>query len=628
MVLLLLCAAIAGLPAQETNKRPEMGYKQDSRFTRATVLHEQGSFSFAALTEDGKTLVFFHFASAPDKWSMKWDVETGVQSGAWHLTPISRDESTTGRSVWYDLSPTGKYIWRWLGSDPKAPEARRGHEDLSLVNVETGAIGTSWRYQGTVEQTAPSGEFKEMVLRRGIGLIMDGKLHPNKPPFQFNSWRGAEYAHSPDYRYFGGRDGARNVPAVLDLNKKKFVVTPAVAREEGEGLFVFSASSSHVAVSVGLGSVEIFKLSDGKSIARLDGPRGIVSGIRLSRDVKRAAILYMADTSSRTLVFWDVENRKQLQSYDFVRTNDAPILLGSEDGHRMALVRRLEAEIFDGTTGARLRVIPTALPDERWASADGRWLAGKVSKTELAVWDLEKRAALGIVDMGHEIASVQFSPQGERLFSAPQSGSIVVLDVGAWKVLTTVPKQDGERLLGSAPGGDEVFVGGRRGVSRIRVADGTAVWSGRGDGPRADVSADGGTVAVSGGVGTVVLDGATGETIATLKEAGYQPALSRDGARVALISIQGEESLVYDRGGKFLTKFKGRIRELGQECRWSADGKKILAPYFVFDFEKGALEEPARFYKGQGISYETHLVGDWFVAQGQKVRVFSRRTAK
>ena len=211
--------------------------------------------------------------------------------------------------------------------------------------------------------------------------------------------------------------------------------------------------------------VRLWDAASGRSVRLLRGHAHPIRGLTYSPDGRRVA---SADPD-QTIRIWDAETGSALLA---LHGNDAGIIMAiaySPDGLKLATVGGTSGDIWDATTGKRLKT----LPEHDWMiyclaySRDGRWIAtgsrdGAVKVSETSTGRLIRT----LNEKAGRTSAVAFSPDDGYLVAAGADGSIKVWGTENWTGPDTFPAHadaalgvafspDGRRLASS--GADQII---------------------------------------------------------------------------------------------------------------------------------------------------------------------------
>jgi WD40 repeat protein len=182
-----------------------------------------------------------------------------------------------------------------------------------------------------------------------------------------------------------------------------------------------------------------------------------------SADGARLLLAYCTTGDHRgcSLALYDVAGGKQIHMFILPGIPEWPRFVLLPDGRHVLLVHsdHLSApgdgetlEVWDATTGERVRTLGTATKGKAWTcclavSADGRRALAGLSDGTLALWDLETGTRLRTFDIGQrgEVLSVTFSADGQRALSggSPNAGTALTLwDVETGQAVRSYPNSD------------------------------------------------------------------------------------------------------------------------------------------------------------------------------------------
>jgi WD40 repeat protein/serine/threonine protein kinase len=194
------------------------------------------------------------------------------------------------------------------------------------------------------------------------------------------------------------------------------------------------------------GKIRFWDLATGKLTRTLGAEQESIYTFAFSRDGKRLATSFL-NSKAEPAARFGIKIRST-SSGDEVRTlsghTGRVIGVGfSPDGERLISASRDDtARVWDVSTGKEvlppLKVNETALRDDACFSPDGRWVAAP-TRDGAIVWN----AATGnkIYDLdGHKMTtcSVTFSPDGQRLATASDDGTVKIWDAASGQELLTL----------------------------------------------------------------------------------------------------------------------------------------------------------------------------------------------
>jgi WD40 repeat protein/tRNA A-37 threonylcarbamoyl transferase component Bud32 len=230
-------------------------------------------------------------------------------------------------------------------------------------------------------------------------------------------------------------------------------------------------------------------------------------------------------------------------------------------------------------------------------SPDGTLLA-IAGGAEIQVWDLARRLRLSAIRHAGNVTSIGFAPDGDRLASSSDDGTVRLWEAATGQPLALIPSLEGIRWLAFSRDGSRIAIGGDGGAS---------VWDTRNDVLRAvfDVGQPVSSVALRRDGGEVVACGERGAVRAwSVRDGSQVLAIDTPVKCVAAITPDGSVAITGDDDGKAQSwdTTSGRaLRELAPAAApkiyaiaMSPDGQRVMTGHDdndarIWDLASGRL---------------------------------------
>jgi WD40 repeat protein len=353
----------------------------------------------------------------------------------------------------------------------------------------------------------------------------------------------------------------------------------------------FSPDAARIVTGSLDGTARLWDAASGQLIQVLRG-----AGSQVVDGVFAGADLYLR-SNAKTVTRWSAETG---QPRGIIATHAAPVIAIAIDRNARIASASTDGDVqIHSPSGVLVATLAAQLALRRAAfSPDGTRLA-LAGAAEVQVWDIETGHRLATM-RGHNgaVTSLGFTPDGSRLASSSDDGTVRLWDAATGQPLALVPSLDGVQWLAFSRDGSRIAIGG---------AGGASVWDTRNDARRA-------VLEVGEPVSSVALRADGGEVIACGNRGALRAWSTRDGEAIlavdtsvkcyATVTPDGTTAITGGEDGKVTTweVSTGRpIRELAPAAApnvyaiaVSPDGRRVATGHDdndarIWDIASGAL---------------------------------------
>jgi WD40 repeat protein len=383
------------------------------------------------------------------------------------------------------FSPDGKRLVSG-GADGTVTvwDSQSGHETLSLRG-HTGMVN-SVAFSPDGKRVASSSEGVEFDGQRwtmcGEVTVWDAQSGQETLSLKLHTHQVNSVAFSPDGKRLvsGSHDktlkvwDAQSGQLILNLKGHSSAVFSVAFSPDGKRLVSGSADST----------LKVWDAQSGQETLSLLGHSGLVCSVAFSPDGKRL----VSGSYDKTVKVWDTQSRQETVS---LMGHAGPVSVAfSPDGSRLVSggadgtlkVRDAqsgqETLTLRGLTGMVLSVAfspdgKRLLSGSGGAGTDGQ---GRPLPGEVTVWDAQNgQETLALKGHSGRVNSVAFSPDGKRLVSGSEDGTLKVWDAGSGQeTLSLMAHTNGVYSVAFSPDGKRLVSGGWD--KTVKVWD---AWSGQ-----------------------------------------------------------------------------------------------------------------------------------------------------
>ena len=322
--------------------------------------------------------------------------------------------------------------------DASTGQAVRSFKSPSVVAWKPGTrqLATAYHHDAVVRQWDLSVTNRPLAAFRG-----------HTSPTECLTW-------SPDGSWLASGDEDGNIKiwnaAANDALSKNHVVKGGFLSAK------WSPDGTHLAMASANGFVSIFDSATEKVSRTLYFTNQSVSfaawsgdGSRLvtttggdtpeSLNIEHPAEVRALSSMARPIIIWDAASGKQLLEL-FGHTGAVQQVVWSPDFKRLASAGfDRTGRIWDAETGRELKTLPVPSGQVlavNW-SPDGRLVAtGSRGSPGIQIWDADTGNQLRALEPA-DVRSIAWSPDGKRMASAHEDGTVIIWDVVNWKQLLT-----------------------------------------------------------------------------------------------------------------------------------------------------------------------------------------------
>jgi eukaryotic-like serine/threonine-protein kinase len=352
----------------------------------------------------------------------------------------------------------------------------------------------------------------------------------------------------------------------------------------------FSRDGNRIVSGSGDGTIRIWDVESGQSIAILDGQSGPVSSVVFSPDGKQV----VSASWGRVFNLWDVASGRRTRSMSG-HTQGVACLAFSPDGTRIVSGSWDKTiRVWDTASGRDLRrlVGHSDMISSMSFSPDGTQLVSGSGDKTIKIWELASGREVKTFK-GHTslVRSVAYSPDGKRIASGSVDNTLRFWDVASGKQMLSTAGGLGviESVAFSADGKRIVGCGGMRTIKVWDATSGRELMTLKGhtadvksvafspDGTRIVSGSDDGTVKIwmPRGGGAQLAAAKFQENLGRVKSVAFSP----DGQRIASASWNGTIKIWDAADGRELATLHGRV-DRPTRVAWSPDGKRVLTGSF------------------------------------------------
>ena len=504
----------------------------------------------------------------------------------------------TGRKV-QDVKVSADVDLRGFSRDGKTICGVNLPNQVVVMEATTGRTVRSWDLRDlkaslAIEPFATDGRILALLPSEEKTILLFD-LERDYPPATLKGHPGwiTSLTLSPDGRQLVSADTERTLIHWDMINRRAF---KTVHMPDSVSEIALSPNGKTLAAAAGDRVMTLRDAATGRPLRTFRGHEDSITSLAFDPDGSRVASLDQAGVVNN----WDVTHDAAARD---VKTagSDANVssFRFSPDGQQVALVsgiavRRdvceIVVRILDVATSREVRSF-RGYAEERYSdvafSPDGKLMALSMGPTlndrHVQIWDaMSGRELLALRDAGDMVTAVAFRPNGTRLATADQGGTLTIYDIPSGKRRFSIAAHEGYisdisyspdgRLIASAGGGrGDVAVWDSETAGKVGTLDGHSKWVNA-----LAFSPDGRLLATASQDRTVkVWDAAHGMSLLTLK--GHKDnvsdvAFSPDGRRIASACSDGSVLLWDVTTGRALLS----LNEAGHQVAFSPDGQ-ILA---------------------------------------------------
>lgn len=369
-----------------------------------------------AFSPDGKRIATGGYGRA-----MIWDTTSGEElrlfKGQANVSSVA-------------FGPMGKRI---VGSDQLA---------VTVWNAESGQVLYSlWGHAAKVNCVAfsPSGEHIVSGSEDRTAKLWQAKRGHNEALTFKGHGKVTSVAISPDGRRIAAGD-LDGIAGVWDTQsgQQLLEVSGHNRHLRGNRSVAFSPDGKRVAIAGA--TVTVWDIEGRKQILTLKGHKGGGVSVTYSPDGERIA----SGGWDWTVKVWDAESGEEFLTYTGHHISCVTSVAFSADGKRIASgsvgsgSEDNSVNLWDARSGTDLVRRKTRTDDDRSFSPDGRRIA-VCTGGRVVVWDVEK--GKGLLESGESVltlhghsgnaTSVTFSPDGKRIATGSEDGTVKIWDAGS-----------------------------------------------------------------------------------------------------------------------------------------------------------------------------------------------------
>jgi WD40 repeat protein len=244
----------------------------------------------------------------------------------------------------------------------------------------------------------------------------------------------------------------------------------------GAGAVSVSPDSSLFVTSPGPNRVTLWRARDLSVVAELRGPCSFVESLAFSHDGRLVA----AAGDGRETVVWNVRTRRRVAVLGPAPKANIGVAFSADDRLVGTAGEDGGIRLYDVRSSRRVATLRhgrSTLQDLD-VSSDGRYVAAAGLGERIFVWNVRTRTLARTIDHGHLIFAIRFSPDGKRIATGDDKGSVDFWDVATGRgVGRELRGQNGAVIsVTYTPDGTEVMTTSSDGKVRlIDVATGKLV---------------------------------------------------------------------------------------------------------------------------------------------------------